>query len=163
MGVEIERKFLIKDGGWRNLVTAQARIRQAYLALGGKATIRVRIKDESAATLTIKSRAAKLRRLELEYPLPIDDAQALIGLRRGAIVEKVRHLVPHAGATWEVDVFAGENAGLIIAEVELPHEDYRLELPPWIGSEVTGRAEYYNSSLAGRPYGSWAAYSAAAT
>jgi adenylate cyclase len=163
MGVEIERKFLIKDGGWRNLATAQAHIRQAYLALGGKATIRVRIKDESAATLTIKSRAAKLRRLELEYPIPIADAQALIDLRRGAVVEKVRHIVPYAGATWEVDVFAGENAGLIIAEVELPHEDYRLEPPPFIGSEVTGRAEYYNSSLAGRPYASWAAPAAAAT
>jgi adenylate cyclase len=163
MGVEIERKFLVKDGGWRNLATARAHIRQAYLALGGKATIRVRIKDDSAATLTIKSRAAKLRRLELEYPIPIADAQALIGLRRGAIVEKVRHIVPYAGATWEVDVFAGENAGLIIAEVELPHEDYRPELPPFIGSEVTGRAEYYNSSLAGRPYANWAAPDAAAS
>lgn len=163
MAIEIERKFLVKDDGWRNLATAQAPIRQAYLALGGKATIRVRIKDERAATLTIKSRSAKLRRLELEYPIPIDDAQALIDLRRGAVVEKVRHIVPYAGATWEVDVFAGENAGLIVAEVELPHEDYRLELPPFIGSEVTGRSEYYNSSLAGRPYASWAAHGAAAT
>jgi adenylate cyclase len=163
MGVEIERKFLIKDDGWRDGVTARAHIRQAYLALGGKATIRVRIKNESDATLTIKSRSAKLRRLELEYPIPIDDAQALINLRRGAVIEKVRHIVPYAGATWEVDVFAGDNAGLIIAEVELPHEDYRLELPPFIGSEVTGRAEYYNSALAGRPYGSWAAHAAAAT
>ena len=163
MAIEIERKFLVKDDGWRGLATGQARIRQAYLALGGKATIRVRIKNESAATLTIKSRSAKLRRLELEYPIPVADAQALIGLRRGAVVEKVRHIVPYAGATWEVDVFAGENAGLIIAEVELPHEDYRLELPPFIGSEVTGRAEYYNSGLATRPYGSWAAQDSAAT
>ena len=163
MAIEIERKFLIKDAGWRSLATAQAHIRQAYLALGGKATIRVRIKDENAATLTIKSRSAKLRRLEMEYPIPIADAQALINLRRGAVVEKMRHIVPYAGATWEVDVFAGENTGLIVAEVELPHEDYRLELPPFIGSEVTGRAEYYNSSLAGRPYASWAEHSAAAT
>jgi adenylate cyclase len=163
VAIEIERKFLVKDDGWRNLATAQAHIRQAYLALGGKATIRVRIKDESAATLTIKSRSAKLRRLELEYPIPIDDAQAMIALRRGAIVEKVRHIVPYAGATWEVDVFAGDNAGLIVAEVELPHEDCRLELPPFIGSEVTGRAEYYNSSLAGRPFSNWAAPVAVAT
>ena len=163
MGIEIERKFLVKDDGWRALATGQARIRQAYLALGGKATIRVRVKDDRAATLTIKSRSAKLRRLELEYPIPVDDAEALIGLRRGAVIEKTRHLVPYAGATWEVDVFAGENAGLIIAEVELPHEDVRPELPPFVGAEVTGRAEYYNSGLATRPYGSWAAQDSAAT
>ena len=163
MGVEIERKFLVTGDRWRDLATGQSRIRQAYLVLGGKATIRVRLKDDTAAMLTIKSRSAKLRRLELEYPIPVADAQALIGLRRGALIEKVRHIVPYAGATWEVDVFAGENAGLIVAEVELPHEDYRLELPPFIGSEVTGRAEYYNSSLAGRPYASWAAHGAAAT
>jgi adenylate cyclase len=163
MGVEIERKFLVKDGRWRDLATGQSHIRQAYLALGGKATIRVRIKDDTAAMLTIKSRSAKLRRMELEYPIPVADAQALIGLRRGAVIEKVRHIVPYAGATWEVDVFAGENAGLIVAEVELPHEDYRPELPPWIGREVTGRAEYYNSSLVARPYANWAAHAPAAT
>ena len=163
MAIEIERKFLVKDDTWQKLVTSRTNIRQAYLALGGKATIRVRVKDDGAAVLTIKSRAAKLRRLELEYPIPIADAQALIGLRRGAVVEKVRHIVPYAGATWEIDVFAGENAGLIVAEVELPHEDYRLELPPFIGGEVTGRAEYYNSSLAGRPFSNWAAPAAVAT
>ncbi|HML12138.1 MAG TPA: CYTH domain-containing protein [Xanthobacteraceae bacterium] len=161
MGVEIERKFLVTDDGWQKLVVERAHIRQAYLALGGKATIRVRIKDDRAARLTIKSRAAKLRRLELEYPIPVADAQALIALRRGAVIEKVRHIVPYGGATWEIDVFAGENAGLIIAEIELPHEDARLELPPFIGAEVTGRAEYYNSSLVVRPYRTWAAHAAA--
>ena len=163
MAIEIERKFLVKDDGWRNLATGHVHIQQAYLVLGGRASIRVRIKDAGSAMLTIKSRGAKLSRLELEYPIPVADAQALMGLRRGAVVEKVRHIVPYAGATWEVDVFTGENTGLIIAEVELPHEDYRLELPPFVGSEVTGRAEYYNSSLAARSYGSWVAHGAAAT
>lgn len=163
MGIEIERKFLVKDDGWRKLATGQSHIRQAYLVLGGKATIRARIKDERSATLTIKSRSAKLRRLELEYPIPVADAEALIALRRGAVIEKVRHLVPHAGATWEVDVFAGENAGLIIAEIELPHEDCRLDPPPFVGAEVTGRAEYYNSGLATHPYRSWSAHAPAAT
>jgi adenylate cyclase len=163
VGIEIERKFLVKDDGWRTLATGQAQIRQAYLVLGGKATIRVRVKDDRSATLTIKSRSAKLRRLELEYPLPVDDAEALIKLRRGAVVEKTRHIVPYAGATWEVDVFAGENAGLIVAEVELPHEDVRPELPPFVGAEVTGRAEYYNSGLAAHPYGSWGTQASAAT
>jgi adenylate cyclase len=162
VGIEIERKFLVRDEGWRKLATGQARIRQAYLAPGGKTSIRVRIKDNRSATLTIKSRGAKLRRLELEYPIPVADGEALIALRRGAVIEKVRHVVPYAGATWEIDVFAGENAGLIIAEIELPHEDCRLDPPPFIGVEVTGRAEYYNSSLATRPYGSWAARAPAA-
>src|ERR1043166_1593425 len=163
VGIEIERKFLVKDDGWRALATDRSHIAQAYLALGGKATIRVRVKDDRSATLTIKSRAAKLRRLELEYPIPVADAQALIALRRGAVVEKIRHIIPYAGATWEVDVFAGDNAGLIIAEIELPHEDCRPEPPPFVGAEVTGRAEYYNSSLATRPYASWAAPASAAT
>jgi len=163
VAIEIERKFLVKDDGWRKLATEHARIQQAYLVLGGRASIRVRVKDDGAAMLTIKSRSAKLSRLELEYPIPVADAQALIGLRRGAVIEKVRHIVPYAGATWEVDVFAGENAGLIIAEVELPHEDYRLELPPFVGAEVTGHAKYYNSALAARPYGSWSGHGLAAT
>jgi adenylate cyclase len=162
MGVEIERKFLVKNDGWRKLATGEAHIRQAYLTLGGKATIRVRIKDNRSAALTIKSRAAKLRRLEFEYPIPVADAEALIALRRGAVIEKVRHLVPHADRTWEVDVFAGENAGLIMAEIELPHEDCRLDPPPFIGAEVTGRVEYYNSSLAARPFAGWAAHAPAA-
>jgi adenylate cyclase len=155
MGVEIERKFLVADGGWQKLATKTTRIRQAYLAGDGKASIRVRVTDDGSATLTIKSRGAELRRLELEYPIPPADAEAMIGLRHGAVVEKVRHIVPCAGTTWEVDVFAGENAGLIVAEVELHHEDCRLELPPWVGAEVTGHDEYYNSSLAERPFRSW--------
>ena len=156
MGVEIERKFLVAGDGWRELVTKRTHIRQAYLSGDGKASIRVRIKEDGAAALTIKSRGAELRRLELEYPVPIEDAEALMGLRSGAILEKVRHIVPYGDTTFEVDVFAGENAGLIVAEVELPHENARLELPPWIGAEVTGRAEYYNSSLAARPFCQWA-------
>ena len=163
MGIEIERKFLVKDDGWQRLVTSRAHIRQGYLALGGKATIRVRVKDDGAAMLTIKSRSAKLRRLELEYPIPPADAEALLALRRGAAIEKTRHIVPYAGATWEIDVFAGENAGLVIAEVELPHENAHLELPPFIGAEVTGRTQYYNSSLVARPYRNWPAPAPART
>jgi adenylate cyclase len=156
VSVEIERKFLVTEDGWQKLATSRAHIRQAYLTSDGKVSIRVRIKDDRSAVLTIKSRAAELRRLEFEYPIAVADADTMMALRCGAVLEKVRHVVPYAGATWEVDVFAGANAGLIIAEVELPHEDSRLELPPWIGAEVTGRAEYYNSSLAARPFRQWA-------
>jgi adenylate cyclase len=156
MSFEIERKFLVASDGWRAQVKDSVALRQAYLTYDGKASIRVRIRDNGGATLTIKSRGAERRRLELEYPVPVLEAEALIALRRGSVIEKVRHLVPHAGATWEVDVFAGENAGLVIAEVELRDEHEVVELPPWVGLEVTGQPQYYNSSLAQRPYLSWA-------
>jgi hypothetical protein len=95
-------------------LTDHSRLRQAYLTADGKASIRVRIKDNRDATLTIKSRGAELRRLELEYAIPTLEAEALIPLRRGSIIEKVRHKVPFGGLIWEIDEFAGENAGLAI-------------------------------------------------
>jgi len=161
MGFEIERKFLVSGDRWQDLVTRRVHIRQAYLTANGKASIRVRIRDNRAATLTIKTRGAEMRRLELEYPIPVLEAESLISLRSGSIVEKVRHIAPYKGATWEIDVFAGENAGLVIAEVELKEEHQRVELPPWIGAEVTGQAQYYNGSLAQRPFGGWTAISTA--
>jgi adenylate cyclase len=155
MGFEIERKFLVSGDSWRDLVLRRTSMRQAYLTPNGRTSIRVRIKDNSSATLTIKNRGAQLRRLELEYPIPILDAESLISLRSGSVIEKVRHIVVDSGATWEIDVFAGENEGLIIAEVELRDENQHVVLPPWIGAEVTGQTQYYNGSLAQRPFGSW--------
>ncbi|HTV28244.1 MAG TPA: CYTH domain-containing protein [Xanthobacteraceae bacterium] len=144
MNFEIERKFLIRGDDWRGLVTARSDIRQAYLEANAKASIRVRIKNNSAATLTIKSRASALRRLELEYPIPIVHAEALIQLRQGIVIEKVRHIVPCGSLSWEIDVFMGDNHGLVIAEIELPNEHHPVELPSWIGTEVTGQGHYYN-------------------
>jgi adenylate cyclase len=118
-------------------------------------SVRVRISDNSTATLTVKSRPAKLRRLELEYAIPTLEAEALVVLRQGSVVEKRRYLLPCGDLTWEVDVFSGENLGLVIAEIELRHEDQHVDLPPWIGEEVTGRPPYYNGSLAQRPFSSW--------
>ena len=155
MSFEIERKFLVANDAWRAGATEHSRLRQAYLTSEGKASIRVRIKDNRVATLTIKSRGAELRRLELEYAVPILEAEALIPLRRGSIIEKVRHKVPFGGLVWEIDEFAGENAGLVIAEVELSQEHQRVELPSWVGAEVTGQAEYYNGSLAQRSFCTW--------
>jgi adenylate cyclase len=143
----------VRSDGWQDLVTRRTEIRQAYPAPTGKASIRVRINDNAAATLTIKNRGAEMRRLELEYPIPILEAESLISLRSGAIIEKVRHTVPCKGTVWEVDVFAGENAGLLIAEVELADEHQAVELPAWVGAEVTGQTQYYNGSLAHRPLG----------
>lgn len=99
MAFEIERKFLVSGDGWQTLATQHTHIRQAYLTSDGKTSIRVRIKDNSAATLNIKTRGAELRRLELEYPIPTLEAQSLISLRTGSVIEKVRHIVPYAGAT----------------------------------------------------------------
>jgi adenylate cyclase len=155
MPFEIERKFLVLNDAWRELASERYHIRQAYLASESKASIRVRIKNKGGAALTIKSRTPERRRLELEYAIPVLEAEALIALRRGNIVEKDRYVVPYAGKRWEVDVFAGENASLVIAEVELRDEHEHIALPPWAGAEVTGQAPYYNSALAVHPFTNW--------
>jgi adenylate cyclase len=155
MSFEIERKFLVRGNEWEKLATCRTSLRQAYLACNGKASIRIRIKDDGAATLTVKSRPADLRRLELEYDIPVLEAQALMKLRQGSIIEKVRHIIPCGDLAWEVDVFSGDNYGLVIAEIELRDEHQHVELPPWIGAEITGQPQYYNSSLVQRPFCSW--------
>jgi adenylate cyclase len=152
---EIERRFLLRGDDWRQTAAKKTDIRQAYLAFDGRASVRVRISNNSSATLTVKSRPAKLRRLEVEYVIPILEAEALIALRQGFVVEKVRYEVPYRDLTWEIDVFSGENVGLVIAEIELRHEQQRIDLPPWIGEEVTGQRQYYNGALAQRPFHSW--------
>jgi len=152
---EIERKFLVICDAWRQLVTGQIAIRQAYLGSDDKSSIRVRVRDNNTASLTIKARPVELGRLELEYPIPLAEAEALIELRQGSIVEKTRHLVPCGDLTWEIDVFSGDNAGLVIAEIELDHAHRKIEQPSWIGKEVTAHSEYYNSYLVQKPYLSW--------
>jgi adenylate cyclase len=155
MSFEIERKFLVLNDAWRNSAVRQTKIRQAYLDWNAKVSLRVRIKENSGATLTLKTRLSKLCRREFEYTIPTLDAEELISLRRGYVIEKVRYIVPCADLSWEIDQFSGENLGLVIAEIELPAENHRIELPAWIGSEVTGQARYYNRTLALHPYRSW--------
>ena len=161
MNFEIERKFLVVSDAWRNCTLRHTKIRQAYLDSNAKVSIRVRINDDSSATLTLKSRSSKLRRREFEYAIPALDAEELISLRRSYIVEKVRHIVPYGKLNWEVDVFSAENQGLVVAEIELPDQDHRIELPPWIGPEITGQDRYYNGTLAQHPYRSWVQHNAA--
>jgi adenylate cyclase len=155
MAFEIERKFLVRSPDWQRLTTGRARIRQAYLPAEAGLSVRVRLKNDDYATLTIKSRETELRRLEFEYPIPTADAEALMALRRGAVIEKVRHTIPWQGLMWEVDVFCGDNAGLVIAEIELRHEHQQFALPRWLGEEVTRQSRYYNRSLAQQPFRSW--------
>src|SRR5262249_20341129 len=133
MGFEVERRFLVRRNDWRQLAAKSTDIRQAYLGQGNKTSVRVRISDNSTATLTVKSSPPKLRRLELEYAIPTLEAKALIALGEGSIIEKTRYQIPHGDLAWEVDVFSGENLGLVIAEIELRHERQHIDLPPWIG------------------------------
>ncbi len=155
MAFEIERKFLVKNGSWADLTVGVSEIRQVYLTSHNKASIRVRIKDNNAATLTIKARGAALKRLELEYEVPVIEAEAMLPLRIGSIIEKRRTLVDYNGDIWEIDTFVGENAGLVIAEIELKSENQVFARPSWLGPEVTSTPCYYNSALATHPFGRW--------
>jgi adenylate cyclase len=154
MGIEIERKFLLAGDGWRGQGVATT-MRQGYLAADPVRTVRVRIEGERAV-LTIKGKSEGASRGEWEYPIPVPDAEELLGqLCTGPLVEKVRHRIPQGEHVWEVDEFLGQNAGLIVAEIELGSEDEAFEKPDWIGREVTGELRYYNSQLMRHPYAAW--------
>jgi len=154
MGVEIERKFLVKGEGWR-VPGAGTPYRQGYLSTVPGCTVRVRlIRDKGY--LTIKGITVGATRAEYEYEIPAREAgEMLDNLCERPLIEKTRYRVDHQGLTWEVDEFAGDNAGLIIAEVELDEEDQAVMLPDWVGEEVTGDKRYYNSSLVSDPYTGW--------
>jgi len=155
MGVEIERKFLVKDDSWHSDVESEARLIQGYLADGDKATVRVRVTDD-AAYLTIKGPTVEIRRSEFEYPIPIEDAQAMLrDLAVYPAIDKTRYQVRAGGHRWELDLFAGENAGLVLAELELGSEDEPFELPAWAGEDVSDDPRYYNVNLARNPYRHW--------
>jgi adenylate cyclase len=156
MGVEIERKFLVRNDAWRKLARDKGiPIRQGYLTVAQRATVRVRrIGDE--ARITIKGNVTGLRRSEFEYSVPVADAdQMLEQLCRKPIIDKVRYRIPAGGLVWEIDDFFGENAGLVVAEIELKSENDKFDSPPWLGPEVTGMKRYYNSSLALHPFSKW--------
>ena len=151
MGVEIERKFRV-HAAWQPTQAGQA-MDQGYLSLEPARTVRVR-RAGAAAWLTVKGRNLGPRRAEFEYPIPVDDADAMLALCVGR-VRKTRYLEPVGAHVFEVDVFEGENAGLVIAEVELAAVDEAFERPAWLGAEVTEDARYFNSALAAHPYRAW--------
>lgn len=148
MGIEIERKYLVAGDGWRDLVRTTQQLRQGYLTAGGGVTVRVRTIDDSTAYLTIKSGGSALARSEFEYEIPVTDARQMLGYSRGAQIEKIRYSLDLPGGDWVIDEFQGRHTGLMIAEVELQSAAGALDLPDWIGDEVTGDPQYYNSSLA---------------
>ena len=154
MATEIERKYLLANADWRSGAVGVP-YRQGYLSTVKERTVRVRTVGEKAF-LTIKGVSVGVTRSEYEYEIPVDEANAMLDeLCERPLIEKNRHTIVHQGLTWEVDEFFGENAGLIVAEVELEGEDQAIMLPPWVGVEVSGDPRYFNSNLIKNPYLRW--------
>jgi adenylate cyclase len=153
MAIEIERKFLPVGGSWRNGVSRSQVMCQGYLG-GDKCSVRVRIAGNEAA-VNIKSLSIGIARSEFEYPIPIEDARALLALATGPLIEKTRHYCEFEGHLWEIDEFSGDNAGLVVAEIELDSLDAAFARPPWLGREVTDDGRYYNLNLMREPYSRW--------
>lgn len=148
MAKEIERKFLVADDSWREEIATRTRFRQGYIVSLEDRSVRVRIKENEAATLTIKVGVNSLVRDEYEYDIPVADGEELLATAPGTIIEKIRYTVPHEGFVWEIDVFDGLYRGLVVAEVELNAETDQPALPAWVGDEVTGDPRYSNQHLA---------------
>jgi adenylate cyclase len=161
VGIEIERKFLVVDDAWRAQADRMVRMAQGYLNDAGaiadgreRCSMRVRIAGDQAF-LNLKSRELGRTRQEFEYAIPLVDAEALLALCPGGLIDKHRHYVRHGRHLWEVDEFLGDNAGLVVAEIELAAVDETFDSPDWLGPEVTELTRYYNLALAERPYARW--------
>ena len=155
MGTEIERKFLLQSEDWRDEVRDSTRLVQGYLSRGKESAVRVRIKGDKAH-LNIKQSLDGINRLEYEYEIPIDDAREILEhVALKPLIDKTRHHVVRGKHLWEIDEFYGDNAGLIVAEVELGHADEDFERPAWLGEDVSLDQRYYNSNLSKVPYTQW--------
>lgn len=155
MATEIERKFLVTSEAWRETADVGTRFRQGYLIGAEKASVRVRIEGERA-NINIKSATLGVRRQEYEYPIPLKEAEEMLDtLCEQPQIEKVRYIVPVGDHTWEVDVFTGDNEGLVVAEVELEDESEAFVRPGWLGEEVSDDTRYYNVCLVNHPYKDW--------
>ena len=165
MGIEIERKFLLKNDDWKSLVLKSTVFKQGYLVSGnnsdeqsldqGKSSVRIRIEGDSA-NINIKSMTLSITRQEYEYSIPLDDALNMLDeLCEQPLVEKIRHIVKYDNHKWEIDVFSGSNEGLVVAEIELNNEAEKFSIPSWIGQEVSEQVKYYNMNLIYNPYSSW--------
>ena len=155
MAIEIEKKFLLLNDNWKALSNGGIVYKQGYLVGSKQASVRVRL-EGNKARLNIKSATLGIRRMEYEYEIPLSDANELLdNLCEKPIIEKTRHFVHYGEHEWEIDVFAGENEGLVVAEVELKDENEPFERPAWIGEEVSDDPRYYNVSLVKHPYRNW--------
>lgn len=155
MGIEIERKFLLRDDTWRGQVEQSTRMRQGYLQRDEGSAIRVRISGDFAH-INIKHTEDGINRLEYEYGIPVADAQEILDrIAMPQQIEKTRHEIRIGKHLWEIDEFHGDNKGLIVAEIELTHMDEPFEKPTWLGEEVSQDRRYFNSNLIVNPYNSW--------
>ena len=152
MAKEIERKFLVQ-ASWKPQDEG-IKIAQGYLSTVPERTVRVRIKGDKGY-LTIKGKNQGISRAEFEYEIPLGDAEELLKLAEQPILSKTRYLEQHGNRLWEIDVFAGENQGLVVAEVELPDEQAEFSRPDWLGQEVSGDVRYYNANLIKNPFSLW--------
>lgn len=154
MPVEIERKFLVTNDSWRAFGSAR-RIVQGYLSREPDRVVRVRLIGDGGF-ITVKGRTTGISRAEFEYAIPVADAQELLSICVPTVIDKTRHEVEIAGFTWEIDEFHGDNAGLVVAEIELTATDTDFERPVWLGTEVSSDFRYTNSYLSEHPFSSWA-------
>ncbi|GAB6141345.1 CYTH domain-containing protein [Methylosoma difficile] len=155
MAIEVEHKFLLANDAWREHVSQSVRYRQGYLSALPTTSIRVRTSQDQA-WLNIKSAVIGTQRHEYEYEIPLQDADEMISnLCQRPLIEKIRHFVEHGGHLWEIDEFEGDNAGLIVAEIELSEEGEVFQRPEWLGQEVTEDLRYYNNNLVRYPYSQW--------
>jgi CYTH domain-containing protein len=156
MAQEIERKFLVQKAVWRPRGVGVA-YRQGYLSRAEDRVVRVRLAGETAF-LTIKGRASNISRTEFEYPIPAEDARTMLDrLCERPLIEKTRYEEKIGEHLWTIDVFGGENEGLLLAEIELSAEDELFARPGWLGREVSDDPRYFNSELSKNPFGSWIA------
>jgi len=147
MATEIEHKYLVTSDEFKQQACSCSEITQGFLSRDPERTVRVRIRDDKGY-ITIKGKGTGAAHPEFEYEIPLDDARQMLPLCQPPIIEKTRHIVMHEGNRWEVDEFHGQLQGLVLAELEVPNEDYTFPLPPFVGQEVTGDRRYYNSQLA---------------
>jgi len=154
--IEIERKFLVRNDSWRDAAGEGVHFRQGYIIGAQRASVRVRIEGENA-NLNIKGATLGVRRQEYEYTIPLDEANELLDtLCEQPLIEKTRYTVRHGAHLWEIDLFEGDNRGLVVAEIELADEHEPFERPEWLGEEVSDDPRYYNVMLVKHPYREWA-------
>nr|CAA6800965.1 MAG: Adenylate cyclase [uncultured Thiotrichaceae bacterium] len=157
MATEIEHKFLVVNDGWREQVVRSVAYRQGYLSNAKEASVRIRIAGD-VANINVKGMTIGVQRPEYEYPIPLVDANEMLDqLCIRPMIEKTRHFVEHGGKIWEIDEFSGDNAGLIVAEIELEQVGEDFDIPDWAGQDVSGVERYYNVALVCYPYSQWTA------
>lgn len=155
MGLEIEKKFLVKDESWKQQALHGTYYRQGYISSQSGRVVRIRTREDKAY-LTIKGKSIGATRSEYEYEIPYEEAvEMLAQVCEKPVIEKTRYKIMYENLLWEIDVFEKENKGLVIAEVELEEEEQEIDLPPWVGEEVTMQEKFYNASLIKNPFSQW--------